>query len=344
MQYRIFEVPAGDSSVALEELNRFLRGHRVLTVDRISFCYPVNSQVAFRRSDFRAGTFMLPQEPLVPGGANCADDEFLEDRTDENRFRTILAFELPQHRHQPSIDFLNPPGSHSATEIVEDACDQTQRTVAMNERIDVTQISQCVRKPSPRGFQKNELMPSIPVQETQSNHHSQFKRHVESGWTANTAEIVNREPACLDDLDYPFKLPLPSFWEFESATRSETRSHRRSNERDKLGLVTGIVGDIQEDRIDSSTLGIHAPLLGRFPSVCRMQQLLNSIAALTLQAQHLPDLTGTGTLRRNPCCKQSFGLAGIYRADRRHGFKLSFGGMMARREAMDSKYPATVNW
>ena len=34
MQYRFFVVPAKDSSEAAEELNRFLRGHRILSVTR----------------------------------------------------------------------------------------------------------------------------------------------------------------------------------------------------------------------------------------------------------------------------------------------------------------------
>jgi hypothetical protein len=34
MAYRFFQVPIRDSGVAGEELNRFLRGHRVLSVDR----------------------------------------------------------------------------------------------------------------------------------------------------------------------------------------------------------------------------------------------------------------------------------------------------------------------
>ncbi len=34
MAYRFFQVPVRDSGAAEEELNRFLRGHRVLSVDR----------------------------------------------------------------------------------------------------------------------------------------------------------------------------------------------------------------------------------------------------------------------------------------------------------------------
>jgi hypothetical protein len=34
MAYRFFQVSVRDSGVAAEELNRFLRGHRVVSVDR----------------------------------------------------------------------------------------------------------------------------------------------------------------------------------------------------------------------------------------------------------------------------------------------------------------------
>jgi hypothetical protein len=34
MAFRLFQVPVRDSEAAEEELNRFLRGHRVLSVDR----------------------------------------------------------------------------------------------------------------------------------------------------------------------------------------------------------------------------------------------------------------------------------------------------------------------
>ncbi len=34
MAYQLFQVPVRDSGVAEEELNRFLRGHRILSVDR----------------------------------------------------------------------------------------------------------------------------------------------------------------------------------------------------------------------------------------------------------------------------------------------------------------------
>ena len=64
MQIAIHTVAPGDGR-ALEELNRFLRGHRVLTLDRQ--CHD------------GVWSFCITYQPPVGGGASGRDGQFLPD-------------------------------------------------------------------------------------------------------------------------------------------------------------------------------------------------------------------------------------------------------------------------
>ena len=45
MQYKLFTIPIHDPDTAVEEMNRFLRGQRVLSVEKVYVADPVLSQI-----------------------------------------------------------------------------------------------------------------------------------------------------------------------------------------------------------------------------------------------------------------------------------------------------------
>ena len=115
----------------------------------------------------------------------------------------------------------------------------------MDDRISSLEIAQGLVESVPFLFQQDEVVRAAIAGEVAGE--PELERHVETRWSADSAEVVDRYAAAFHQILNAAQAPLPRLGNLQDTSRSAPDRHEAADQCHEQRLISLVVRDVQEN-------------------------------------------------------------------------------------------------